>query len=90
MVNFDMNPQEALDHPRFQLSDGRSDGSVALEDGIPVTVMSDLVNRGHKIVPRSGFTRISFGRGQIIRRDPESGVLSGGSDPRADGQALAW
>ena len=30
-----------------------------------------------------------FGRGQIILRDPETGVLCGGSDPRADGCAMA-
>jgi len=33
--------------------------------------------------------RALFGRGQIIVRDRESGVLWGGSDPRADGLAMA-
>jgi gamma-glutamyltranspeptidase len=31
-----------------------------------------------------------FGDGQIIRRDAESGVLFGGSDPRKDGQVAAF
>ena len=32
--------------------------------------------------------RALFGRGQIILRDPATGVLCGGSDPRADGCAM--
>jgi gamma-glutamyltranspeptidase/glutathione hydrolase len=36
----------------------------------------------------SGYARGLFGRGQIILREVESGVLWGGSDPRADGCAM--
>jgi len=32
--------------------------------------------------------RAQFGRGQIIRRNPDTGVLEAGSDPRADGCAV--
>lgn len=90
LVDHNMNPQEALDHPRFCITDGFSNGMVALEDGIPIEVMSDLVNKGHSISPRTGMSRMIFGRGQIIMRDPESGVLSAGSDSRADGHAIVW
>jgi len=38
----------------------------------------------------SGYNRATFGRGQIIRRDPQSGVLWAGSDPRADGCAMGF
>jgi gamma-glutamyltranspeptidase/glutathione hydrolase len=37
----------------------------------------------------SSYGRAVFGRGQIILRDLESGVLWGGSDPRADGCAMS-
>ena len=37
---------------------------------------------GHPMAPVSGHERAIFGRGQIILRDPETGVLCGGSDPR--------
>jgi gamma-glutamyltranspeptidase/glutathione hydrolase len=37
----------------------------------------------------SGYSRAMFGRGQIIRREPD-GVLWGGSDPRADGCAMGF
>jgi len=30
-----------------------------------------------------------FGRGAVIFRDPQTGVLWGGSDPRGDGCAMA-
>lgn len=80
-------PQAALDQPRFCIEDGTAGGRIALEDGIPVQVMSALADRGHQVHPVSGYSRAIFGRGQIILRDPDSGVLAGGSDPRADGQA---
>lgn len=44
--------------------------------------------RGHPIRLVSGWERALFGRGQVIQRDPRSGVLCGGSDPRADGCAM--
>jgi len=84
-----LDPQAALDRPRFCLSDGAPAGQVALEEGIPVPVMAELAQMGHTIVPVSGYGRALFGRGQIIRRDVHSGVLWGGSDPRADGCAMS-
>jgi gamma-glutamyltranspeptidase/glutathione hydrolase len=69
--------------------DGRANGDVALEDGIPLQVMSQLAMMGHSVIPVSGTARGLFGRGQIILRDPLSGVLTGGSDPRADGCAMS-
>jgi gamma-glutamyltranspeptidase/glutathione hydrolase len=70
--------------------DGTSSGTVALEDGIPLDVMSDLASMGHNIMPRTGMSRMIFGRGQVILRDNNSGVLCAGSDPRADGMAIGW
>ncbi|MCE7735916.1 MAG: gamma-glutamyltransferase, partial [Candidatus Heimdallarchaeota archaeon] len=90
LVEHNMNPQEALDHPRFCITDGKASGRVALEEGIPLNVMSELGNMGHSVLPSSGHNRGIFGRGQIILRNPDTGVLSAGSDPRADGMAIAW
>ena len=90
MIDFGMNPQQALDAPRFSIRDGTSKGDVALEEGIPISVMSNLSQMGHKIVPTSGLARMIFGRGQIIMRNPKSGVLCGGTSPRADGIVLGW
>lgn len=82
-----LDPQAALDRPRFCILPEQG-GKIALEEGITTTVMKDLEERGHSIESVSGMRRAVFGRGQIILRDPQSGVLWGGSDPRADGCAI--
>jgi len=83
-----MDPQSALDLPRFCIEDGTAGGAVALEEGVPAAVLADLTGRGHLVREVSGWERALFGRGQIILRDPSTGVLIGGSDPRADGCAM--
>lgn len=82
------DPQSALDLPRFCIEDGTSGGKVALEEGIPEVTIADLTGRGHGVRQVTGWERALFGRGQVILRDPETGVLTGGSDPRADGCAM--
>jgi len=89
MIDDDLDPQAALDRPRFCITDGSSGGGVALEEGIPVAEMSTLAQMGHRITPVSGHARATFGRGQIIIRDASQDVLWGGSDPRADGCAMS-
>jgi len=84
-----LDPQAALDRPRFCIEADTAGGQVALEEGIPTETAAALAGMGHPVVAVSGHERAIFGRGQIIRRDPETGVLCGGSDPRADGCAMA-
>jgi gamma-glutamyltranspeptidase / glutathione hydrolase len=83
-----LDPQAALDRPRFCIEPHTPQGLVLLEEGIPVPAMAALGEWGHPVRPVSGMSRSVFGRGQVIYRDPESGVLWGGSDPRADGCAM--
>jgi gamma-glutamyltranspeptidase/glutathione hydrolase len=90
MLDDNLNPQESLDRPRWCLVDGNGDSVLAIEEGIPVATMSRLAELGHRIQPVSGASRNVFGDGHIIRRDPESGVLYGGSDPRKDGLTAAF
>ena len=80
-----LDPQAALDRPRFCLAEGEARGDLALEEGIPVSAMAGLAEMGHRVRLVSGLGRRVFGRGQIILRDSSNGVLCGGSDPRADG-----
>ena len=89
LIDDALDPQAALDRPRFCIDDGSAGGRVAVEEGIPFETMSELAWRGHNIAPTRGYARSLFGRGQIIVRDAESGVLWGGSDPRADGCAMS-
>jgi gamma-glutamyltranspeptidase/glutathione hydrolase len=90
MLDDELNPQEALNRPRWLLAEGTADSPLYLEDGIPLRVMSALADMGHPVRPVSGYGRGIFGDGQIIRRDADTGVLFGGSDPRKDGQVAAW
>eukprot|EP00644_Phytophthora_capsici_P010334 jgi/Phyca11/509934/fgenesh2_kg.PHYCAscaffold_51_\ len=92
------NPQEALDAPRFSIDVDRptrvgtiGGSSVLVEEDLGQEVISALKEKfGHQIQEVEGFKRSTFGRGQIILRDPKTGVLSAGSDGRADGCAMGW
>jgi gamma-glutamyltranspeptidase / glutathione hydrolase len=89
LVDDGLDPQAALDRPRFCISSGTASGELALEEGLPPDVIEQLSRMGHLAVMVGGFERAVFGRGQIILREPETGVLWGGSDGRADGLAMA-
>jgi gamma-glutamyltranspeptidase/glutathione hydrolase len=88
LVDQGLDPQSALDLPRFCIDVEEAGGRVALEEGLPVQTYEELERMGHPVYPVAGFDRSLFGRGQVILRDPETGVLCAGSDPRADGCAM--
>ena len=88
LVDDGLDPQAALDQPRFCIDVDEAGSRVALEEGIPPETISGLQKMGHPIYSVSGYERALFGRGQVILRDPVTGVLSAGSDPRADGCAM--
>ncbi len=82
MADYSMNPQAALDAPRWRFLSGKK---VLLEQTVPRHIVLALIERGHDIqVSAQGR---HFGRGQIILR--REGVLVAASEPRADGLALA-
>lgn len=79
MLDFGLNPQAALDAPRWRWMGGRR---IRAEHGYPAHLMREMSARGHEmeiILEPAG-----FGRGQIILRNPDNGVLQGGTDPRGD------
>lgn len=79
MIDYGMNPQQALDAPRFQWI---GEKRIQLESSVPQHIIDDLNRRGHEIeIIRDN---IDMGRGQIIYRLP-NGVLAGGTEPRCDG-----
>jgi gamma-glutamyltranspeptidase/glutathione hydrolase len=88
LVDNGLDPQAALDLPRFCIDVEEVGGEVAIEDGMPQDTVAGLQKLGHPTYPVSGYERALFGRGQVILRDPDSGVLCAGSDPRADGCAM--
>ena len=88
LIDHGMDPQVALDQPRFCLRPGVASGDVAIEVGVPDETKRKLSELGHVVVPSTD--RFVFGTGQIIARDAETGSFWAGTDPRADGAAAAW
>jgi gamma-glutamyltranspeptidase/glutathione hydrolase len=88
LVDHGLDPQSALDLPRFCIDVEQAGGRVAIEEGVSPHVVADLEKMGHLVYLVSGYDRSVFGRGQVILRDAETGVLCAGSDPRADGCAM--
>ena len=78
MIDFNLNPQMALDAPRWQWLEGRK---VIVEDGFKEEVIQELIDRGHDI--EVSYRSSLFGRGQIINRK-ENGVYVGGCESRTD------
>ncbi len=77
-IDFKLNPQQALDAPRWQWM---KDGSVTVERSFDRKLVEALKARGHDI--RVSDDTASFGRGQMIVR-LENGVLVGGTECRTD------
>jgi len=79
-IDFLLDPQANLDAPRWRWMEGRN---VIVENHFPIPLARALQSRGHDVLFSSDTSL--FGRGQMIQRDPKSGVLTGGTEPRADG-----
>lgn len=84
-IDFGLNPQAALDAPRWQWL---KDKSLLVESTFPKAIAAKLARRGHHV--QVTLDSSSFGRGQIIWRDPITGVLSGGTEGRTDGHIACW
>jgi gamma-glutamyltranspeptidase/glutathione hydrolase len=54
-------------------------GALAIEDRYPAEVLAALSARGHDVRPQDGW---SLGRMCAVARDPRTGVLSAGANPR--------
>ena len=81
MVDFGLDPQEAIDAPRC-FSDA---GTMKVERGYGPQVAQDLSDMGHKVEIPAG----PIGGAQAILIGAD-GVLQGASDPRKDGCALGY
>jgi len=92
MIDFGMNPQKALEQPRFCIMDGFATGVIHFEEGISKQVIQKLRDMGHNVElePQIGWNVMSFGIGQIITKNHETNVLCAGSDFRFDGCAMGW
>ncbi|MEL7083046.1 MAG: gamma-glutamyltransferase family protein, partial [Cyanobacteria bacterium J06597_1] len=82
LVDYGMNPQAALDAPRWCVERGNQ---VSVEQLMPAHVALGLEDRGHAVTVEA--SSVLFGKGQMILRD--GSVLMGASEPRGDGMVIA-
>lgn len=85
IVDYALNPQAALDAPRVRVAGG---ADVHVEAALPADTVRQLLRLGHRV--RMEADGGLFGGGQMIWRDPDTGAYIAGSEPRKDGQAVAW
>ncbi len=82
-----MSLQEAIDAPMFHTTSfpgsfhprEMEPGVLVVEDRVDPAVLADLSGRGHRIVTQDPW---SLGRLCAVTRDPRSGVLAAGANPR--------
>jgi len=91
---FGMNPQQAVEAPRFSTQTLVNSfyprvykpGQLNVEPGIPERTRAELRALGHSVTEIG-----ACGIGAVVtHRDPKTGVLSAGADPRRPTYALAW
>lgn len=82
LVDYGMDPQEAIDCPRAFLFEG----ALTVEEGVSENARARLAAMGHtvKLAPEP------LGGSQMVMRDLAAGTWTGGSDPRKDGCALGY
>ena len=84
MVDFGLNPQQALDAPRWQWIKGKE---FIVESRFSAEISRALKSRGHEV--SVSLDTSSFGRGQIILRR-ENGALVGATESRTDSNIACW
>ncbi len=82
MLDFGMDPQEAVDCPRVFFEGNQ----VQVEETVPAATAEALAAMGHKISTRPE----PWGGAQMICFDRVNDVMIGASDPRKDGCALGY
>lgn len=96
VVEFGMNPQKALEEPRFTTWNFPNSfwphtylpGRLNLEGRISQSTADELVRLGHDVRVVRDWEPMSMGVPATIVVDPDTGVLSGGADPRRDTYAI--
>jgi gamma-glutamyltranspeptidase / glutathione hydrolase len=96
IIEFGMNPQEAVEAPRFDTQHYVSSfddheflpGSLNVESRVGVKTIQELSEKGHKVKVQGEWGTLSAPT--VIIYDTKNGVASGGADPRRSRYAVAW
>lgn len=84
LIDFHLNPQQALDAPRWMWSEGKK---FLVEDRFSPEMAKQLIYRGHQV--EISLDNDPFGKGQIIVKQPD-GTLVGGTESRADSNIACY
>jgi len=96
IIEFGMNPQEAVETPRFDTQHYVSSfddheflpGSLNIESRVSLKTIQELSDKGHKVKVQGVWGTLSSPT--VIMYDPKNGVASAGADPRRSRYAVAW
>lgn len=96
IIEFDMNPQEAVEAPRFDTQHYVSSfddhefvpGSLNIESRVSLKTIKELSSKGHKVKVQSEWGTLSAPT--VVIYDLKNGVASAGADPRRSRYAVAW
>lgn len=90
IVRFGMNPQAAIDAPRWLLGRtwGQDSDSLKLEARFPEATVARLRELGHAVDVLEAYDETMGHAGAIVLYP--DGTYEGGSDPRSDGAAMGW
>jgi gamma-glutamyltranspeptidase/glutathione hydrolase len=83
VVDLGMSAQDAVDRPRVHFDAG----VVEAEPGVDPEAL-EAMEKGGRALQRWSERNLYFGGVQAVARDPASGELSGGGDPRRGGAAV--
>jgi gamma-glutamyltranspeptidase/glutathione hydrolase len=85
ILHYGQNPQAAVDAPRWRILAGRR---IAVEPALGTEAIEALRAKGHEVETDQPDSEFAFGGAQIVLRG--AGGYIAGSDPRKDGQAVAF
>ncbi len=92
MIDFGCDIQQALESPRWlsgRFALGEPRDLLNIEARFPKETIAELERRGHPVRRWGDWCELA-GHAHGITIDPQSGVRSGGSDPRSDGAAIGY
>jgi gamma-glutamyltranspeptidase / glutathione hydrolase len=84
MIDFDADPQQANEAPRWR---SNPDGTLMIESRFPEKTIAGLQAKGHLVQVMEDYAEV-MGSSQAILIDRDNGVLKAGADPRRQAYAI--
>ena len=89
VARFGLNMQQAIEMPRWIHGTAPNGETLLVEGRFPLETVEALRQLGHQVQVGDNWQTV-MGYAQGIIFDQDTGVMQGGSDPRAEGIAAGW